>query len=161
MTDTTRIIEEIRAALEADPYEGPWAVEEFQHDERPCALIVSAGGTIIAEIRGYIDSCGNGENARFIVACSPDRIRALLDHITELRKGTAEAIREGLSAVAEQRSRAEAAEARVRELEVALNEAASLFETLSEDLPEDDVSGVMMRVMADRNRAILTKGEKQ
>ncbi len=36
-----------------------------------------------------------------------------------------------------------------------LNAAASLLETLAEDLPEDDVSAVMMRVMAQRNRAAL------
>ncbi|MDR6818448.1 hypothetical protein J2X76_003625 [Neorhizobium sp. 2083] len=71
-------IENIRQALEAGPYEGPWTIEEFQHDGRPCALIVSAGGTIIAEIRGYIDSCGNGENARFIAACNPQNVAVLL-----------------------------------------------------------------------------------
>ena len=72
------IIEKIREALEAGPYEGPWTVEEFQHDGRPCALIVSASETIIAEIRGYTDSCGNGENARFIAACNPQNIAVLL-----------------------------------------------------------------------------------
>jgi hypothetical protein len=36
-----------------------------------------------------------------------------------------------------------------------LNSAACLLETLSEDLPEDDVPGVMMKVMAQRNRAVL------
>lgn len=78
MTTPDQVIANIREALEAGPYEGPWTVEEFQHDGRPCALLVSAGGTIIAEIRGYIDSCGNGENARFIAACNPQNIAVLL-----------------------------------------------------------------------------------
>lgn len=36
-----------------------------------------------------------------------------------------------------------------------LTAAASLLETLAEDLPADDVSGIMMRTMAERNRAAL------
>lgn len=50
------------------------------------------------------------------------------------------------------------AERRVAELAEELRSAASLLETLAEDLPEDDVSAIMMRVMAQRNRAALSDG---
>lgn len=36
-----------------------------------------------------------------------------------------------------------------------LHAAASLLETLSESLPDNDVNGIMMKVMAQRNRAVL------
>ncbi|MDW9528119.1 hypothetical protein RWE87_05170 [Sinorhizobium meliloti] len=70
-----------------EPYDGPWEIEEFSkpsHNMRPCGLIVSAGGTIIAEIRGYLDSCGNRENAEHITRCSPDRILAIAAYVREL-----------------------------------------------------------------------------
>jgi len=41
-----------------------------------------------------------------------------------------------------------------------LGSAASLLETLSDDLDADDTSGVMMRVMAQRNRAALQQQEE-
>lgn len=44
---------------------------------------------------------------------------------------------------------------RIDKLEKALGGAASLLETLAEDLPEGDVSAVMMSVMAERARAAL------
>ncbi len=43
----------------------------------------------------------------------------------------------------------------VAALKAELESAASLLETLAEDLPEDDVSAIMMSVMAKRNRAVL------
>lgn len=45
--------------------------------------------------------------------------------------------------------------ARIDKLEQALGGAASLLETLAEDLPEGDVSAVMMSVMAERASAAL------
>lgn len=44
-------------------------------------------------------------------------------------------------------------------LRAELESAASLLETLVEDLPEDDVSAIMMSVMAKRNRAALATTE--
>lgn len=52
-----------------------------------------------------------------------------------------------------------ASTALVERLEGELSSAASLLETLAEDLPEDDVSGVMMRVMAARNRSALSASQ--
>jgi len=46
-------------------------------------------------------------------------------------------------------------EPNVEALRDELLSAACLLETLSEDLPDDDISGVMMRVMAQRNRKVL------
>jgi hypothetical protein len=71
-----------------EPYEGPWEIEEFQQDMRPVGLIVSRQGTIIAEIRGYLDSCGNRENAEHIIRCSPDRMRAIAAYVRELESKT-------------------------------------------------------------------------
>jgi len=51
-------------------------------------------------------------------------------------------------------SRATVSDTPIAALE-ALEASTALLETLAEDLPEDDVSGVMMRVMAQRNRAAL------
>lgn len=53
-------------------------------------------------------------------------------------------------------ARAEAAEAEMKRLRDELDSAACLLETLSEDKPADDVDAIMMRVMAERNRAALS-----
>jgi hypothetical protein len=121
MTDTTTIIDEIRAALEkATP--GEWGAEiDLAYGEKPR---LETNDKLIAEI-------GNAEepriaqdewdsNARYIVAVQPDRIRALLDHIDALSEeltGTQTANQCYTEDFAAMRSRAEAAEARVRELE--------------------------------------------
>ncbi|WP_034853241.1 hypothetical protein [Sinorhizobium sojae] len=55
----------------------------------------------------------------------------------------------------------ESRDALIERLEDELACAASLLEALSECLPEDDVSGVMMRVMAARNRLALAAKEQQ
>lgn len=52
-----------------------------------------------------------------------------------------------------------ASTALVERLAEELTAAASLLETLSEELPDDDVSGVMMRVMAERNRSALSASQ--
>lgn len=87
MTTTAKhLLSEIVAGLDG-AYEGPWEIEEFQSsDARPLGLIVSHHGTIIAEIRGYLDSCGNRENADHIIKCSPDRVRAIAAYVEQLEK---------------------------------------------------------------------------
>lgn len=53
-------------ALEAG-YDLPWALEEFTRNGQRCANIVSNDGTIVCEIRGILDACGNRENGELIV----------------------------------------------------------------------------------------------
>lgn len=49
-------------------------------------LIIDADDTIIAEIRGYLDSCGNGDNADWLALLNPVTVIALLDRIEALEK---------------------------------------------------------------------------
>jgi hypothetical protein len=49
-------------------YEGPWELDIDNSDGRPSGAVISAEGSIICEIRGYLDSCGNLDNANAIVA---------------------------------------------------------------------------------------------
>ncbi len=49
-------------------YEGPWAIERFRRNGVDWGVIVSQDETIICEIRGDLNSCGNLDNANAIVA---------------------------------------------------------------------------------------------
>lgn len=178
MTDTPRIIDEIRASLEGvTVYDGPWEVGEVVHQRSRSAAFEIQNAT---DIFGYV-YCGTNEEdeirpvAQLIVACSPDRIRALLDHVAaqaeeseRLRNvvsKSAAALGNGASVspscsvefmeevpkevslvVAAQSVRAEAAEARVRELEGENAELRKIKAT------KDELDAIA--------RAVLT-GEKQ
>lgn len=85
MPDGKTALAEILAVLDS-AYEGPWELDEYHVDDRPNGRILSAHGTIIAEICGYIDSCGNRENGEYIVACSPERILAIAAYVRELER---------------------------------------------------------------------------
>lgn len=49
-------------------YEGPWTIDCFERDGTEWAYIVSAHSTIICQIQGRLDSCGNLDNANAIAA---------------------------------------------------------------------------------------------
>lgn len=154
MTSTTdHIVAQIREALEAGPYEGPWTVEEFQHDGRPCALIVSAEGTIIAEIRGYTDSCGNGENANFIAACNPQNIAVLLQECEDLKHD----IERVYSREAQRIADLEAAEAERDALRKVLEPFACIADMEKNAGPADSV---MVNVARCRDARTLLSGGK-
>lgn len=48
-------------------YDLPWSLEEVSRDGEIYGYIVSRYGTIVCEIAGVLDSCGNRQNAEFIV----------------------------------------------------------------------------------------------
>lgn len=70
------------------------------------------------------------------------------------RTNAAEALASGLSVENEWLKK------RLEKVEASLEEGEALLEILAEDLPEDDVSGVMMRAMAERHRNALA-GERE
>lgn len=90
MTDLQSTIAKIRELL-PKVYEGVWSVEEFQRDGETWGNIVDADGTIIAEIRGALEFCGNGENAAYIALLNPVTVASLLDREGELQRERDEA----------------------------------------------------------------------
>jgi len=153
MTDTAGIIDEIRAALEkvqhSEWFMSPWHVEE------------DASAVRNSNDFSFIANTSSDSFAAFIATVNPLAIRALLDHVAaqaeeieRLRKAQSYTYvgRGGKVVLARDlEDRAEAAEARVRELEGALKDIAQ----------SDDIENALD---PERNkrvaRAILT-GEQQ
>lgn len=57
--------------MEPKFYEGPWFIDIEDRDGRPDGAIVTKDGTIVCHIVGYLDSCGNLDNAHAIAAVPP------------------------------------------------------------------------------------------
>lgn len=77
------IAEKIAKAMEG-AYDGEWSIEHFEaRNGDDWGLIVNES-SIIAEIRGALDQCGNGENAEYIIATQPKNMRVLLSAFDSL-----------------------------------------------------------------------------
>ncbi len=138
MTDIPSLVAQIRELL-PKVYEGQWSVERYEEDGMTFGLIVSEDQTIIAEVRGALDSCGNGDNANWLALLNPVTVTALLDRIEELEQsrdvaqGIHDRLRESSYKItAEWKARAEAAESKLAEaradaLEAQVNEDRHFF----------------------------------
>lgn len=170
MTDTTRIIDEIRAALEkvqhSEWFMSPWHVEE------------DASAVRNSNDFSFIANTSSDDFAAFIATVNPLAIRSLLDHITaqaeeieRLRKENDEQFvvmstdvvdRDGFNVEARLAwkdiilARTEAAEARVRELEGALDDVIAAEDQYVDDAGVKLSDPISDAVEAARN--VLTGG---
>jgi hypothetical protein len=82
LTILDTIISEIKETIDL-AYEGDWQIETFKREGSDVGYI-SNGDTLIAEVCGDLEMCGNGDNARYFVAVQPKRIRALLKALEDI-----------------------------------------------------------------------------
>ena len=142
MTDTTRTIDEIRAALEKVQH-SKWFMSPWHVEEDASAVRNSNDFSFIANTSG-------DAFAAFIATVNPLAIRALLDHVAALKVGLKTLADEGVEL-----------RARVRELEGALGwygEQARLARLIHSE--GDKGRHALADDGGKRARAVLT-GEKQ
>jgi hypothetical protein len=83
MTTAKELSAQITKAMEG-AYQEEWSIDRFKSEITgdDWGLIV-CDGTIIAEIRGALNYCGNGENAEYIIATQPKNMRVILSALAD------------------------------------------------------------------------------
>jgi hypothetical protein len=83
MSSLKELSDQITKAMEG-VYQEEWSIDRFKSEITgdEWGLIV-CDGTIIAEIRGALDYCGNGENAEYIIATQPNNMRVILSALAD------------------------------------------------------------------------------
>jgi len=91
MTTAKSLSEQIKKAMEG-AYNEEWSIDRFKSEITgdDWGLIV-CDGTIIAEIRGALNACGNGENAEYIVATQPKNMLVIISALEDAERERDEA----------------------------------------------------------------------
>lgn len=86
MSNAKEIADKITKAMEG-AYQEEWSINRFKSEITgdDWGLIV-CDGTILAEIRGALNYCGNGENAEYIIATQPKNIRVILSALADAER---------------------------------------------------------------------------